>query len=193
MQYPTYAPQSQTYFPKPFNQLLNEIGLWKKSNQTRNSITYIYGTTEKGKTRYVMEKYGYKNVYRVTKSDHTAFDRYKGQDVIIFEEFRSSFKIEDMLNYLDGYPLMLPSRYNDKEAAYTKVFITTNWPLSEQYKNMQTLHPSTWAAFLRRIGTVYNFDVSKDIPVNKLTGEIRTTQTKIFDLKPIDNDGNLPF
>ena len=83
-------------------------------------ITYIYGTTEKGKTRYVMERYGYKNVYRVTQSDHTAFDGYNGQDIIIFEEFRSSFKIEDMLNYLDGYPLMLPSRYNDKEACYTK-------------------------------------------------------------------------
>ena len=155
-------------------------------------ITYIYGTTAKGKTRYVMEKYGYKNVYRVTKYDHTAFDRYNGQDVVIFEEFRSSFKIEDMLNYLDGYPLMLPSRYNDKEACYTKVYITTNWALSEQYKNIQTSHPSTWQAFLRRIKTVYNFDLSKDISVNKLTGELRTKQAKITDLIPIE-DENLPF
>ena len=155
-------------------------------------ITYIYGTTAKGKTRFVMEKYGYKNVYRVTKYDHTAFDRYNGQDVVIFEEYRSSFKIEDMLNYLDGYPLMLPSRYNDKEACYTKVYITTNWALSEQYKNIQTSHPSTWQAFLRRIKTVYNFDKSKDISVSKLTGELLTKQTKLSDLIPIDDD-NLPF
>ncbi len=32
----------------------------------------------------------------------------KGQDVIVFEEFRSSLKIQDMLNYLDGYPCELP-------------------------------------------------------------------------------------
>jgi hypothetical protein len=157
-------------------------------------ITYIYGTTEKGKTRYVMEKYGYKNVYRVTKYDHTAFDRYNGQDVVIFEEFRSSFKIEDMLNYLDGYPLMLPSRYNDKEAAYTKVYITTNWALSEQYPNVQTSHPTTWAAFLRRIKTVYDFDQSKDTPINisKRTGQIKQLSV---DLRPLsDMEANkLPF
>ena len=95
-----------------------------------------------------------------------------------------------MLNYLDGYPLMLPSRYNDKEAAYTKVFITTNWALSEQYKNIQTSHPSTWQAFLRRIRRVYNFDVSKDTPVNKLTGQPYAT---VSELKPIEDDGELPF
>jgi hypothetical protein len=168
---------------------------YRFDNTFRNlEIIYIYGTTAKGKTRYVMDdKYGYKNVYRITKYDHTAFDQYKGQDVVIFEEFRSSFKIEDMLNYLDGYPLMLPSRYSDKEACYTKVYITTNWMLSEQYKNVQASHPSTWQAFLRRIQTVYDFDKSKDIPVNKLTGELRTKQLTVSDLIPVEDDGDLPF
>jgi len=156
-------------------------------------ITYIYGTTEKGKTRYVMERYGYKNVYRVTKYDHTAFDRYNGQDVVIFEEFRSSFKIEDMLNYLDGYPLMLPSRYNDKEACYTKVYITTNWALSEQYKNVQTQYPSTWQAFLRRIKTVYNFDLSKETPVNKTTGALPVAKQSALELVPLEDSDDLPF
>jgi len=126
-------------------------------------VTYIYGQTDKGKTRYVMEKYGYTNVFRVTKYDHTAFDGYRGQDVIMFEEFRSSFKIEEMLNYLDGYPLQLPSRYIDKEAAYTKVFIVTNWALHQQYPNVQTEHPTTWQAFNRRIHGIYNFDSNKEL------------------------------
>ena len=113
------------------------------------------------------------------------------EDVVIFEEFRSSFKIEDMLNYLDGYPLMLPSRYNDKEACYTKVYITTNWTLGQQYKNVQTEHPTTWQAFLRRIHKVYNFDISKDTPVSKTMGE---PYKKTIELIPIDeNDGDLPF
>jgi hypothetical protein len=152
-------------------------------------ITYIYGTTEQGKTRYVLEKYGYKNVCRVTSYDSGAFDNYKGQDVIVFEEFRSSFKIEDMLKYLEGYPLMLPSRYNNKVACYTKVYIITNWALNEQYKNVQTQYPSTWAAFLRRIKTVYNFDISKDTPVSKRTGEFKKPLTLI----PIEDSGDLPF
>jgi len=155
-------------------------------------VAYIYGQTEKGKTKFVMEKYGYRNVYRVTKYDHTAFDGYRGQDVVVFEEFRSSFKIEDMLNYLDGYPLMLPSRYNDKEARYTKVYITTNWTLGQQYKNVQAEHPTTWAAFLRRIHKVYNFDLSKDIPVGKATGTLIGANNPNSELISVDPD-DLPF
>jgi len=152
-------------------------------------ITYIHGSTEKGKTRYVMEKYGYTNVYRVTTYDHTAFDNYKGQDIIAFEEFRSSFKIEDMLKYLEGYPLMLPSRYSNKVACYTKVYIITNWALSEQYKNVQKEYPSTWQAFLRRITTVYNFDISKDKPLSKITG---TPYKPLNELRLVENEG-FPF
>lgn len=120
----------QVYLETKFNNVFREL-----------EITYICGSTERGKTRYVMDKYGYTNVYRVTTYDHTAFDSYNGQDVIAFEEFRSSFKIEDMLKYLEGYPLMLPSRYNNKVACYTKVYIITNWALHEQYKNVQSHIP----------------------------------------------------
>lgn len=156
-------------------------------------ITYIYGSTEKGKTRFVVDKYGYTNVYRVTTYYHTAFGTYNGQVVIAFDEFRSSFKIEDMLKFLEDYPLMLPSRYNNKVACYTKVYIITNWALSEQYKNVQSQFPSTWAAFLRRVKTVYNFDKSKVIPIRKLTGESMTTQVKLSDLIPIEDNDDLPF
>ncbi|GHV03246.1 hypothetical protein FACS1894211_15820 [Clostridia bacterium] len=155
-------------------------------------ITYIYGSTETGKTRYVLEKYGYRNVYRVTSYDHSAFDNYKGQDIIIFEEFRSSFKIEDMLKYLEGYPLMLPSRYENKAACYTKVYILTNWALCEQYKNIQQEHPTTWEAFLRRIRRVYNFDVSKDTPINKATGKPYQTTADLIPLSE-EEQGKLGF
>ena len=79
-------------------------------------VTYVFGQTGKGKTRHILEKYGYENIYRVTDYDHT-FDGYIGQDVLVFEEFRSNLRISDMLNYLDGYPLNLPSRYYNKVAA----------------------------------------------------------------------------
>ncbi|MCB6572333.1 replication protein, partial [Eubacterium limosum] len=51
-------------------------------------VTYIYGKTGFGKTRSVMEKYGYPNVFRITDYQHP-FDNYHSQDVVIFEEFRS--------------------------------------------------------------------------------------------------------
>lgn len=116
-------------------------------------IKYIYGSTNVGKSRGVMEMYGYSNVYRVTDYDHP-FDGYKGQDVIMFEEFRSGLRIHDMLNYLDGYPLELPCRYANKIACYTKVYITTNISLDRQYEEIQKNYKETWDAFLRRIGKV---------------------------------------
>ncbi len=116
-------------------------------------VTYLWGDTGTGKTRGVMEKYGYSNVYQVTDYAHP-FDNYKGQKVIIFEEFRSSLKIEDMLKYLDIYPLQLPCRYANKVACYTEVYILTNIPLDKQYTHVQQDSPKTWAAFQRRIHEV---------------------------------------
>lgn len=115
--------------------------------------TYIWGTTGSGKTRSVMEKYGYSNVYRVTDYDHP-FDSYKGQDVILFEEFRSSLPISDMLKYLDGYPVEFPARYVNKTACFTKVYFCTNIDLRSQYRYIQEDEQETWQAFLRRIGSV---------------------------------------
>lgn len=113
-------------------------------------VVYIYGQPGTGKTRSILDKYGDKNVYRITDYSHP-FDLYRGQDIIVFEEFRSSLKIEQMLNYLDIYSIRLPARYNNRVATYTKVYIVTNISLVEQYFNTIKNHPDTYRAFLRRI------------------------------------------
>ena len=117
------------------------------------SVVYIWGETGAGKTRSIMEQYGYSKVYRVTDYAHP-FDNYKGQDVILFEEFRSSLPLSAMLNYLDGYPVELPCRYSNKVACYTKVYLVSNIPLHEQYRNIQKDEPESWNAFNRRIHEV---------------------------------------
>lgn len=116
-------------------------------------VTYIYGKTGAGKSRFVMENFGYENVFRVTDYVHP-FDTYRGENVLMFEEFNSSLRIHDMLNFLDGYPLKLPARYMDKQACFTKVYITTNIPLDKQYPNIKDESLGTWQAFIRRINKV---------------------------------------
>lgn len=126
-------------------------------NTFRNmEVFYCFGKAGSGKTRSVMEEYGYENVARITDYQHP-FDSYKGQDIVVFEEFRSSLKIQDMLNYLDGYPLDLPCRYNNKIACFTKVYIISNISLIEQYTDIQRNYEETWKAFLRRIHHVRYF------------------------------------
>lgn len=130
-------------------------------------VTYIYGDTGSGKTRSVMERYGYSNVFRVTNYKHP-FDQYKSQDVIVFEEFYNSLPIKEMLVYLDGYPIALPCRYADKVACYTKVYILSNIDLKDQYLEIQTYTPEVWRAFLRRIQTVQVFKSGKVTNYNLL-------------------------
>lgn len=129
----------------------------QNKNRWRNvEVCYIWGITGKGKTRGVMEKYGYENVFRVTDYDHP-FDGYKGQDVLLLDEFRSSLPISNMLEYLDGYPVELRARYANKQACFTKVYLVSNIDITEQYRNVQREEPRTWNAFLRRINTIQTY------------------------------------
>lgn len=114
------------------------------------TCTYIFGDTSSGKTRSVMEEHGYENVYRITNYKNP-YDLYKGQDIICYDEFQSQIPITQMLMYLDGYPCYLPSRYSDKVACYTKVYILSNVDISRQYRDVQSSNHKTWNAFLRRI------------------------------------------
>lgn len=123
----------------------------------RMSVTYIYGPTGAGKTRSVKEGCGYANCYSVSDYIHP-FDGYRGQPVLLLDEFHSNIAINHMLQYLDGYPLELPCRYANKQACYTEVYIISNLPLERQFPDAQRDKPETWAAFLRRINCVRIFE-----------------------------------
>ena len=140
-----------------FDKIRQDILEEKFRNTFRKlTVTYIFGATETGKTRGIMERHGYGNVYRITDYNHP-FDRYKQEPVMCFEEFRSSLPIGDMLNYLDGYPLSLPARYANRVACFETVYIVSNIDLKQQYFNVQDNEPATWKAFLRRIHHVIEY------------------------------------
>lgn len=136
-------------------QIVKEKELRSKFRELQ--VEYWSGKTGTGKTKTIMERYGYDEVFRVT-SYRYPFDNYRGQDVIIFEEFFDSLSIQEMLTLLDGYPLDLPCRYNNKTACYTKVYILSNVDLTDQYRDVQIRSAETWNAFLRRIHAVKIFD-----------------------------------
>ena len=152
-------------------------------------VFYIYGSAGCGKTSYVFIKHGYDDVYRTTNYEFGWIDDYNGEKVLFLDEFRSSFKISEILDYLDGQPIRIRGRHYNRVACYDTVYIVSNIPFTEQYKNIQESEPKTWAAFMRRITAVYNFDISKETPVNKHTGELKKPPTLIA----IDDDGDIPF
>ena len=123
-------------------------------------VHYLFGASGTGKTRSIYEKHRASDICRITHypaKGNVQFDAYKGQPVLVFEEFHSQIPITSMLNFLDIYPVMLPARYFDRVACYTTVYITSNIPLEQQYTEIQRSKLETWNAFLRRITTVTEF------------------------------------
>ncbi len=130
------------------------------SENRKIEVWYIFGASGTGKTRGIYERHEAKDICRITNYRNgrgISFDGYTGQDVLVFEEFHSQIPIEDMLNYLDIYPLSLPARYSDRVACYTRVYITSNLPLEKQYRNVQWDSLETWRAFIRRIHKVLEY------------------------------------
>lgn len=123
-------------------------------------VTYLYGASGVGKTYGIFQRFPAENICRITSyrgSNGVNFDAYRCQDVLVFEEFAGQIPIEDMLCYLDIYPLMLPARYNDRVACFSKVFLTSNIPLEQQYEGVRKNRPETWRAFVRRIHNIIEY------------------------------------
>jgi hypothetical protein len=137
-------------------------------------VTYIHGASGVGKTRGIYKHFPAESICRITSysKNGVKFDSYCGQEVLVFEEFASQIPIEEMLNYLDVYPLMLPARYTDKVACYTKVIITSNLPLNKQYVNEQIEKQKTYNAFLRRINYVIEYDKKGHVKKKTLHKEV---------------------
>lgn len=109
---------------------------YKSIRRLNLRVHYITGETGMGKSRDILDEFGDENVYRITDYQHP-FDGYQLEPVIVFEEFRSSLRLQDMLNYLDVYPVQLPARYAPKVGCYLTVFVVSNWTFEQQYAEIQ--------------------------------------------------------
>ena len=126
-------------------------------NQYRHvEVCYISGASRTGKTRLITDHFGYKNVYRVTDKKNP-WDGYYNQPVVVFEEFRNTFDLDLMLAWLEGHPVQLPARYFNRPAAYTKIFIISNWDWQQQYQHERENKPNDYQAIINRIHHVIKF------------------------------------
>lgn len=153
-------------------EVLRQTILFEKFATIRRSVyvTYLYGASGTGKTRSIFDNNDPREICRITNYRNgkgVNFDNYSGQDILVFEEFAGQIELEELLNYLDIYPLSLPARYSDKVACYTKVFLTSNLPLEQQYRCARCEKPESYRAFLRRIHRVVEYLADGSIIVHK--------------------------
>ncbi len=164
---------------------------YKSTRRLDLKVNYITGKTGAGKSRDILDEFGDENVYRVTDYQHP-FDSYQLESVMVFEEFRSSLRLQDMLNYLDIYPVTLPARYSPKIGCYTTVFVVSNWTYEQQYAEIQKdrEQQATYNAWVRRFnGFVKEYTDSGIIKYSSLKEYLRRDSG----FRPIPKDAKTPF
>lgn len=114
---------------------------------------YIYGLTRSGKTTGVIREYGIEKIHRVTDYEHP-WDNYRGQKILVLDEFDSQLRMSVMLNVLEGHPQELPARYFNRHACWEEVVVISNKPIDQQYAQIRKESPDVWDAFEVRFASV---------------------------------------
>lgn len=125
------------------------------------NIVYIYGDSETCKS-YFAKKYGYSisdSVYFTNNSNHP-FDDYKGQKVVVYNDWRpEDLPYSKLLNLLDPFNWTnTHARYHDVGLLCETFIITTEKSVQETYKELQG---NAVNQLKRRCSLVYHF--AKDV------------------------------
>ena len=88
----------------------------------------------------------------------------------------------------------MPARFQNRTACFEEVFVISNMSLNQLYKNEQANFPDVFDAFKQRFKNiirftalcVWHYELKDGVPV-------KPPKQLIADLKPIDDDGSLPF
>lgn len=112
----------------------------------KTHVTVLWGTTGTGKTRFVHDQIHDSTFW--TPGDYQWFDGYKGQDIVLFDDFRGEYPLALLLRLLDRYPMSIPIKGGFTKWAPRKIYITSNEPPRNWYPTAQF---RSMGALLRRI------------------------------------------
>ena len=186
-QYAKYHRQIDDVWAKRLQNLAEQRVKERKAKGQQVEVIWIFGAAGTGKTRFAKEQAAKREKdFFITGSSRDPFQRYSGQDVIIYDEARpNDIPFSDLLKLLDPYgeDVSAPSRYYDKAICAASYFITSPYsPLAFYQKIMG----ENWAEqsdgfdqLLRRLSLViqmttkdifavyYDFRNSEFIPVEE--------------------------
>lgn len=156
-----YPTQSVMYEQK-LKSRLHSVQDRKFKTMARNlEVTYIYGPPGVGKTTYVNSQINYEfdKLFVVENYGHFMFDGYSNEDVLLFDEFMGQIKPIGTFNkILEQFPKRLNVKGGFVQAAFTKVFIVSNYSLNEVYKDCMQEQYESFKAFSRRLNKIIRFD-----------------------------------
>lgn len=131
--------------------LKNIASVIRLSLKVRDSpprVTWIYGPTGVGKTRYVYDSHGIENVY--AKSITKWWDeRYIQQEAILIDDFCGKWPFRDLLRLLDRYPYEGQTKGGHVQINSPYIYITCDRTPKALYNKV--LSDYEYRQFIRRI------------------------------------------
>jgi len=98
-----------------------------------------WGPPRTGKTRFVYEKHGVDNVFRLTGGDGSKgsiwWSSYDGQEVILLDEFRGQMNWDYLLQLTDRYPMELQTKGGSTWRCCKYIYICSNISPDKWYAN----------------------------------------------------------
>ena len=129
--------------------------------------TFIYGAPGTGKTKSVYKKYGFANVFRISYYGKFQFNGYKGQKVLLLDEFNGQVNLGWLNQILDTYPIKLEVKCGERTACFDKVIICSNYSFEEIYKDQKELKDDIYNSVYRRIHFIYKYEKDNKIVTEK--------------------------
>lgn len=134
-----------------YSRAIKEVQLLKAPKRCwKTEVHVLYGPTETGKTRLVVDTYG-TAVYFKQKSQW--WDGYMGQKVVILDDYYGWLPYDELLRLCDRYPMIVQTKGGQVNFAAEKLFITSNTHPTKWYKNEHIL--GNFDSFIRRVAFWY--------------------------------------
>lgn len=134
-----------------FAQMVHTSALKARTREFRKlQVIVHWGKTGTNKTRIPYDK----GAFVWEPSAPEWWDGYDGEEILLIDEFYGQLKPARLLHLLDGYQLRLPIKGGFTYAQWTTVYITSNVPPEEWYKDIPE---QVKEALARRITCVKEF------------------------------------
>jgi len=115
------------------------------------TVRFLWGPPRTGKS--LIAYTAYPEAYRVTEHINAWMDRYRGEEVIIFDDFKGVFPLGLMLKLVDRYPLCLPVKGADVIIKAHTFLFTSN-----EHPNIFYGGDPAWMGRINEFGQVQGLD-----------------------------------
>lgn len=175
-------PNQIVRYSRGIERLFNDLRASSIPNFRKVNTSILWGDAGTGKTKFVYDNHEFNDVYRLRLTNNSIwFDGYKGQSVLLIDDFYGQIKFHDMLEYLDGYKFQVPVKGGMVWKNWSNVYITSNKHPKNWYKDFNCMDKREWC---RRINNIVHFvDLSNTINEPSCTISQKTCNVSVKDGK----------